>query len=103
MEQDKKIYGFNIETQWDKILEMHVLKLAKQYHPDWYRWRLYNNYGLTRLLSNKQNQSGGFLLGYLANQNLSQPQKQSLWKKRRQLTQPTFLTSAKLSSNLLDT
>ena len=44
MTQDKKLYGFDIATQWDKILEIHVLKLAKEHHPDWYRWRLSNNY-----------------------------------------------------------
>lgn len=41
---DKTIYGLSVETQWEKILELHVLKLAKEHHPDWYRWRLTNNY-----------------------------------------------------------
>ena len=40
----KELYGFDIQTQWEKIAEIHVLKLAKEYHPDWYRWRLTNNY-----------------------------------------------------------
>ena len=44
MQQDKTIYGLDISTQWEKILEIHVLKLAKEHHPDWYRWRLSNNY-----------------------------------------------------------
>lgn len=40
----KTIYGLDVATQWEKILELHVLALAKEYHPDWYRWRLTNNY-----------------------------------------------------------
>jgi 2-polyprenyl-3-methyl-5-hydroxy-6-metoxy-1,4-benzoquinol methylase len=40
----EKLYGLDIATHWEKILELHVLKLAEQYHPDWYRWRLTNNY-----------------------------------------------------------
>jgi 2-polyprenyl-3-methyl-5-hydroxy-6-metoxy-1,4-benzoquinol methylase len=40
----KTIYGLNIATQWEQILELHVLALAKEHHPDWYRWRLSNNY-----------------------------------------------------------
>ena len=40
----KTIYGLDIATQWEKILELHVLALAKEHHPDWYRWRLTNNY-----------------------------------------------------------
>lgn len=42
--QSKELYGLNIDTQWEKILEIHVLNLAKEYKPDWYRWRLTNNY-----------------------------------------------------------
>ena len=38
------IYGLDVATQWEQILELHVLALAKEYHPDWYRWRLTNNY-----------------------------------------------------------
>jgi 2-polyprenyl-3-methyl-5-hydroxy-6-metoxy-1,4-benzoquinol methylase len=38
------IYGLDVATQWEKILELHVLKLAKKHHPAWYRWRLTNNY-----------------------------------------------------------
>jgi 2-polyprenyl-3-methyl-5-hydroxy-6-metoxy-1,4-benzoquinol methylase len=38
------LYGLDIATQWEKILEIHVLKLAKEHHPDWYRWRLTNNW-----------------------------------------------------------
>jgi SAM-dependent methyltransferase len=44
MAKDKTLYGLDINTQWEKILEIHVLKLAKEHHPDWYRWRLTNNY-----------------------------------------------------------
>jgi 2-polyprenyl-3-methyl-5-hydroxy-6-metoxy-1,4-benzoquinol methylase len=42
--QSKELYGLNIDTQWEQILEIHVLNLAKEYRPDWYRWRLTNNY-----------------------------------------------------------
>jgi len=38
------LYGLDVATQWEQILELHVLSLAKEYHPDWYRWRLTNNY-----------------------------------------------------------
>lgn len=38
------LYGLDVRTQWEKIAELHVLKLAKEHHPDWYRWRLTNNY-----------------------------------------------------------
>lgn len=38
------VYGLDVATQWEQILELHVLNLAKEYHPDWYRWRLTNNY-----------------------------------------------------------
>lgn len=44
MTQDKTIYGLSVATHWEKILEIHALKLAKEHHPDWYRWRLSNNY-----------------------------------------------------------
>ena len=40
----KTVYGLDVATQWEQILELHVLALAKEYHPDWYRWRLTNNY-----------------------------------------------------------
>lgn len=40
----KELYGLDIVTNWEKILEIHVLKLAKEHHPDWYRWRLTNNF-----------------------------------------------------------
>jgi 2-polyprenyl-3-methyl-5-hydroxy-6-metoxy-1,4-benzoquinol methylase len=40
----KELYGLDIATQWEKILDIHVLKLAKEHHPDWYRWRLTNNF-----------------------------------------------------------
>ena len=40
----KTIYGLDVATQWEQILELHVLALAKEHHPDWYRWRLTNNY-----------------------------------------------------------
>ena len=42
--QSKQIYGLDVATQWEQILELHVLALAKEHHPDWYRWRLSNNY-----------------------------------------------------------
>ena len=38
------VYGLDVATQWEQILELHVLALAKEYHSDWYRWRLTNNY-----------------------------------------------------------
>jgi len=38
------IYGLDVVTQWEQILELHVLALAKEHHPDWYRWKLTNNY-----------------------------------------------------------
>jgi 2-polyprenyl-3-methyl-5-hydroxy-6-metoxy-1,4-benzoquinol methylase len=41
---NKTIYGLDVATQWEQILELHVLALAKEHHPDWYRWRLTNNY-----------------------------------------------------------
>ena len=40
----KTLYGLDVNTQWEQILELHVLALAKEHHPDWYRWRLTNNY-----------------------------------------------------------
>jgi 2-polyprenyl-3-methyl-5-hydroxy-6-metoxy-1,4-benzoquinol methylase len=40
----KTLYGLDVATQWEQILELHVLALAKEHHPDWYRWRLTNNY-----------------------------------------------------------
>jgi hypothetical protein len=40
----KTIYGLDVATQWEQILELHVLALAKEHHPEWYRWRLTNNY-----------------------------------------------------------
>ena len=40
----KQLYGLDIATNWEKILDIHVLKLAKEHHPEWYRWRLTNNY-----------------------------------------------------------
>jgi SAM-dependent methyltransferase len=40
----KTLYGLDIATQWEQILELHVLALAKEHHPEWYRWRLTNNY-----------------------------------------------------------
>jgi 2-polyprenyl-3-methyl-5-hydroxy-6-metoxy-1,4-benzoquinol methylase len=42
--QSKKIYGLDVATQWEQILELHVLEFAKEHHPNWYRWRLSNNY-----------------------------------------------------------
>jgi 2-polyprenyl-3-methyl-5-hydroxy-6-metoxy-1,4-benzoquinol methylase len=38
------LYELDVATQWEQILELHVLNLAKEYHPNWYRWRLTNNY-----------------------------------------------------------
>ena len=49
----EKLYGLDIETQWEKILDIHVLKLAKDYHPNWYRWRLTNNYERAVFLKGK--------------------------------------------------
>ena len=40
----EKVYGLDVATHWEQILEIHALKLAERYHPDWYRWRLTNNY-----------------------------------------------------------
>jgi 2-polyprenyl-3-methyl-5-hydroxy-6-metoxy-1,4-benzoquinol methylase len=40
----KTLYGLDVATQWEQILELHVLALAKEHHPEWYRWRLTNNY-----------------------------------------------------------
>jgi 2-polyprenyl-3-methyl-5-hydroxy-6-metoxy-1,4-benzoquinol methylase len=40
----KTLYDLDVATQWEQILELHVLALAKEHHPDWYRWRLTNNY-----------------------------------------------------------
>lgn len=40
----KQVYGLDVATQWDKILELHSLKLGKEHHPEWYRWKLTNNY-----------------------------------------------------------
>lgn len=42
--ENKTIYGLSVATHWEQILEIHVLKLAKEHHLDWYRWRLSNNY-----------------------------------------------------------
>lgn len=39
-----KLYGLDVYSQWEQIAELHVLNLAKEHHPDWYRWRLSNNY-----------------------------------------------------------
>jgi 2-polyprenyl-3-methyl-5-hydroxy-6-metoxy-1,4-benzoquinol methylase len=44
MTHHKTLYGLDVETQWDQILESHVLALAKEHKPDWYRWRLTNNF-----------------------------------------------------------
>jgi len=41
---NKKIYGLDVKTQWDKILDLHALKLAIEHHPDWYYWKLSNNF-----------------------------------------------------------
>jgi 2-polyprenyl-3-methyl-5-hydroxy-6-metoxy-1,4-benzoquinol methylase len=38
------LYGLDVHTQWEQICELHVLNLAKEHHPEWYRWRLTNNY-----------------------------------------------------------
>ena len=40
----KTVYGLDTATQWNQILDLHCLALAKEHHPDWYRWRLSNNY-----------------------------------------------------------
>ena len=49
---DKKIYGLDVATQWNQILEIHCLNLAKDNHPEWYRWRLTNNYERAVFLKN---------------------------------------------------
>ena len=38
------LYDLDTTTQWEQICELHVLNLAKEHRPDWYRWRLTNNY-----------------------------------------------------------
>ena len=38
------MYGLDIKTQWEEILKIHCIKLAKEIHPEWYRWALTNNY-----------------------------------------------------------
>jgi 2-polyprenyl-3-methyl-5-hydroxy-6-metoxy-1,4-benzoquinol methylase len=66
----KELYGLDIATQWEKILEIHVLKLAKEHHPDWYRWRLTNNWERAVFL-NGDSVGGREAARYLwANQNL---------------------------------
>ena len=49
---DKKIYGLDVATQWNQILEIHCLNLAKDNRPEWYRWRLTNNYERAVFLKN---------------------------------------------------
>ena len=40
----KTIYGLDVTTQWKQILELYVLALAKEHHPDWHRcYYLYSN------------------------------------------------------------
>jgi len=41
---NKTVYGLDPEFNWEQILEIHMLKLAKEYKPDWYRWKLTNNF-----------------------------------------------------------
>jgi len=31
---NKTIYGLDVKTQWEKILELHVLKLARKIYDD---------------------------------------------------------------------
>jgi SAM-dependent methyltransferase len=38
------MYGLDVKTQWEDILKIHCIKLAKELHPEWYRWALTNNY-----------------------------------------------------------
>ena len=40
----KTIYGLDVKTQWNQILDLHALKLAREHHPDWYYWKLSNNF-----------------------------------------------------------
>lgn len=48
------LYGLEVATHWEQILELHVLELAKEYHPEWYRWRLTNNYERAVFLNGDQ-------------------------------------------------
>ena len=38
------MYGLDVKTQWEEIIKIHCIKLAKEIHPEWYRWALTNNY-----------------------------------------------------------
>lgn len=67
---NKELYGLNIATQWEKILEIHVLKLAKAHRPDWYRWRLTNNFERAVFLKGDQVHARETARYMWANQNL---------------------------------
>ena len=38
------IYGLDPQTQWQEILLINELNFAKQHNPEYYRWKLTNNY-----------------------------------------------------------
>jgi SAM-dependent methyltransferase len=66
----KELYGLDIATNWEKILDIHVLKLAKEHHPDWYRWRLTNNFERAVFLKGDQVHSRETARYMWANQQL---------------------------------
>ena len=68
--KSKELYGLDIATQWEKILDIHVLKLAKEHHPDWYRWRLTNNFERAVFLKGDQVHVREAARYMWANQNL---------------------------------
>ena len=34
----------NLVSDWQKVFDSNTLKLAKKYNPEWYKWKLSNNY-----------------------------------------------------------
>jgi len=38
------VHDTELVQNWDNIFLLNELKLAKKYNPEWYRWRLSNNY-----------------------------------------------------------
>ena len=38
------VHDTNLVQDWDNIFLLNELQLAKKYNPEWYRWRLSNNY-----------------------------------------------------------
>lgn len=65
-----EMYGLDIEKNWETILEIHVLKLAQALRPDWYRWRLTNNYERAVYLKGDQVGARESARYMWANQNL---------------------------------